>query len=359
MNMIKYITLWFGLSVLVLSNAGCVFHSTNSTEIGIRTKKVGLFGKSGVEEKVYAPGSTYFFMPIMNDWHTFDTKLQNIEMTYTATKGDILGRDDLLFKTVDGNDISLDLIVSYRIIPEKGPDILQYVAQNDRELRNKIVRVITRSRPRDIFGELRTEEFYNADFRSQKAESAKKTLNTILNPLGVVIERILTKDYRFNDAYQKAIEDKKIADQKTEQYRSGINAKIEEYKRKLEEAGGEVNKMVAAADGSYEQAKIEADAYYQQQQKIAAAIKAEGRAEAKGIQKLNQALAGSGGNKMVKLKIAEALMEKRIILLPTSSGLDLKTTDINKLLNVYGAQSLGKSVKMSTQPEAVKSNQKP
>ena len=39
-------------------------------------------------------------------------------------------------------------------------------------------------------------------------------------------------------------------------------------------------------------------------------------AEAKGIEKLNQALAAQGGKVMVKLEMAKALKEKKIILLP-------------------------------------------
>ena len=297
-------------------------------------------GKNGVEARIYPPGSTYFFIPFINDWHTFDTKLQNIEMTFNARSGDIQARDDLLFKTIDGNDISLDVIVSYRIIPEKAPYILQYVAKNDLDLRQNIVRVISRSRPRDIFGELRTEEFYNAENRFAKAQKVKSVLNNMLEDYGVIIEKVLTKDYRFNESYQKAIEDKKIADQKTEQNKSASKAKKEEYNRKLEEAKGEVNKMIAKIDGDYKQAKIEADAYFEKQKLLAKAIQTEGISEAKGIRKMNLALAGSGGDTMVKLKIAESLQGKNILLVPGNQGLDLKTTNINKLLSSYGLNSL-------------------
>ncbi len=117
--------------VAVFALAGCVPHSTDSTEVGVRTIKFSFFGKKGVEEKYYAPGSTYFFMPFINDWHTFDTKLQNLEMTFDANKGDRRTRDDLLFKTIDGNDISLDVIIVYKIDPEKAPYILQNVAKDD------------------------------------------------------------------------------------------------------------------------------------------------------------------------------------------------------------------------------------
>jgi hypothetical protein len=152
---------------------------------------------------------------------------------------------------------------------------------------------------------------------------------------------VLTNDYRFNPEYQKAIEDKKVADQQVEKNKSAQHAATEEYKRKLEETKGEVNKMVADADGEYLKAQIEADVYYEKQKLLAEAITAEGIAEAKGIQEMNNALAGSGGETIVKLQIAEALQGKRIILLPVSEGgMNLKTTDMNRLIETIGVKAI-------------------
>jgi regulator of protease activity HflC (stomatin/prohibitin superfamily) len=319
-------------------------HTTGPTEVGVRTIKWSLLGSRGVEDHVYEPGAVYFFPVLLNDWRTFDTRLQNLEMTFDPRRGDRSTRDDLLFKTIDGNDLSLDAIISYRIDPAKAPHILQFVARDDDHLKDKVVRTIARSRTRDIFGELKTEEFYISDRRDEKAERAKQVLNGILNPYGVIVERVSTKDYRFNPAYQKAIEDKKVADQFVEKNKSATKAAEEEYLRKLEEAKGEVNKMVAEVDGRFLQAKIQADAYHEQQSRIAQAIEAEGAAEAKGIAEMNKALQGSGGETMVKLKLAEALEGKRILLLPLSGGgFDVKTTDVNKLLEMYGAKSIGRA----------------
>ena len=126
---------------------GCWPHQAGPTEVGVRTVKLGLFKSRGVEQKYYAPGKTYFFMPIINDWHTFDTKLQTMEMTFDPKRGDLRARDDLLFKTIDGNDISLDVIIQYRIDPKMAPNILQNVAQDDFLLRQKVVRAVV---PRNI-----------------------------------------------------------------------------------------------------------------------------------------------------------------------------------------------------------------
>jgi len=146
----------------------------------------------------------------------------------------------------------------------------------------------------------------------------------------------------YYDEYQKAIEGKKVADQMVEKNKSAQHAALEEYLKKLEEAKGEVNKMIADADGVYAKAKIEADAYYEKQKFLADAIKAEGKAEAQGIEQMNKALAGSGGETMVKLQVAEALQNKKIILLPVSEGgMNLKTTNINDLIDVMGIKALG------------------
>jgi regulator of protease activity HflC (stomatin/prohibitin superfamily) len=338
--MIKFFKIFIVMAVF-LSIQGCIFYSTGETEVGVRTKKMSLFGEKGVEQKVYAPGSTYMFLPLINDWHTFDIKLQNLEFTKNINKGDRGTQDDLLFKTVDGNDISLDVIIVYRIDPEKAYLILQNVARNNQELRDKIVRTIARSKPRDIFGELKTEEFYVSEKREAQAKKAKEILQEMFDPMGIIIEKVLTKDYRFNPKYQQAIEDKKVADQKMEKNKSAQHAVEEEYKRKLEEAKGEVNKMVADVDGEFLKAKIKVDVYYEKQELLAQAIKAEGVAQAKGIREMNDAMASAGGEALVKLQIAEALQGKKIVVLPVSEGgMNLKTTDINALLNTMGIKSL-------------------
>ena len=333
----------------IVSFSGCMPYSTGATEVGVRTVKWSLTGNSGVENKVYPPGSTFFMLPFINDWHTFDTRLQVLEMTESTQRGDLPGRDELLFKTIDGNDIALEVIVAYRIKPEQAPMVLQEVAINDQALKEAIVRTVARSKPRDLFGELNTEEFYIAEERSRKAEEVRERLNQILEPYGVVVEQVGTKDYRFNPQYEKAIEQKKIADQEAERLRSETNAKREEYLTLVEQALAVVEEMKARADGDYRQAVIAADAHYEQQERIAQAIIAEGEAEAEGIRAMNEALAGAGGEAMVKLAIAEALTNKRIMMLPMGNGgLDVRSTDINALLQLYGLESISRGTASGT-----------
>ena len=55
------------IMMAMLTAAGCVPHTTGDTEVGVRTRKMNFFGPKGVEDQVYAQGSTYFFLPFIND----------------------------------------------------------------------------------------------------------------------------------------------------------------------------------------------------------------------------------------------------------------------------------------------------
>ena len=75
----------------------------------------------------------------------------------------------------------------------------------------------------------------------------------------------------------------------------------------------------------------------------AAAIVAEKKARAEGLEAQAKALSGSGGKAMVKLKVAEALKGKKIVFLPAGAGTDLRSTDMNALLQTYGLTALAES----------------
>jgi hypothetical protein len=63
------------------------------------------------------------------------------------------------------------------------------------------------------------------------------------------------------------------------------------------------------------------------------------KAHAQGVRKQNEALAGSGGTALVKLKIAEALAGKDLIFIPGGkSGVGVQTLNMNQLLQAFTAQ---------------------
>ncbi len=322
-------------AVLALATAACVPHSTDSTEVGIRVAKLGLWEPMGVVPDPYPPGTTNFFPPIINDWYVYDVALQNLVMTAESGVGARQGDDALRFKTVDGNDISVNVTVAWKIDPRRAAYIVQFVGPDTRAVEEKLVRPVSRTVIRDVLNELKSEQYYDADVRFAKAEEAANLLNLVLNPEGVQVTQVLLGEHRFNDRYEAIIRDKKVAEQNAARLESETEAAREQKRRELEEAKGQVSRAIEQARGEAEKRKIAADAIYFERQRQAEAILAEQKAKAKGIAEKARALSGSGGRAMVKLKVAEALKGKPIIFVPTG-GMDLRTTDMNQLLQTYG-----------------------
>lgn len=309
---------------------GCL-RSTGGTEVGIRIGKV--FGA----DSVVPPGTTVLLLPVVHDWYVFDTKTQTLEMK--AAAGGQRGQrgEDLEFKTRDGNDISVDVTVLYHIDPQQAPTVLRTVASNMEQVRDLLVRPLARSIPRDALNELSSEEFYDSDLRAEKENLALRNLQRALAVLGILCERVVLGDYRFHEKYQEAIDAKKVADQAVNKNRSAAETMIKEWERELETTKGVVGQLIASERGKARQVHLQADAYYEARQLEAEAILAEKTANAKGIQKLREAVAGSGGRTMVKLRIAQALKGKRIVLFPTADGaLNLQRTDLNQFLATMG-----------------------
>lgn len=297
------------------------YHSTDSTEVGVRTIK--WLGTRGVENRVYQPGAAYFFLPFINDWDTFDTRLQIVEM-----KQD----EQLVLKTRDGNDLYVDVVLSYRMDPQRAPYIRQFVAADDIELREKVFKTVARSRTRDFLGMLSTDEFTHTEARNKAVDEAKVGLQKIYQEYGLILERVAIMDYRFDPDYLKVITDKKVAEAKTSEVRAQIEAQREGNKRMLNESSGIVKAMLATMQGQYTNTVSAADADFDQKRIIAEAVLTEGTNLAVTISKQREAMATAGGETQVQLAFATNLLGKRIIMIPSGNAINIQTLDLNKAL---------------------------
>src|SRR5205823_3808425 len=107
------------------------------------------------------PGANYFFTPVINDWKTYDISLRNLVMTAQVSSGDRQGKDDLRFKTRDGNDIETDVTVRWKIDRQQVIKIWRTVAPSTDEVQSRLVRPMARAYVRDVLNRLNSEDFYN------------------------------------------------------------------------------------------------------------------------------------------------------------------------------------------------------
>ena len=312
------------LVVVVL--AGCTPHTTEATEVGVR------FNKVTRATEVAAPGATYFFVPILNDWTTFDVSTQNLIM---SAKADEKQKDDLRFKTRDGNDIETDVTVRWRIDPSRAAFIWQSVGATTEGAAAKLVRPLARAYVRDVLNRLDSEEYYNPDLRFAAARDATRVLAAQLQPYGIVIEQVILGDFSFKPDYQRLINQRKEAEKQAEKLEAQILATLEANQANLQQKVSDLTEQLTRAQGEFEQAKRTADAYLVAKKQEAQAELAEWSATAEGIRKERAALNSSAGDAYVRLQLIEALQRKEIRQLPKLPTGNV-IIDGNKLLEQLG-----------------------
>lgn len=314
---------------------GCSTFSTESTEVGVRTSKI--FG-AGIEPHVYEPGATYVFFPFLSDWATFDITIQKLEMAKNKERNDDRADDPVLLKTTDGNDISIDVTVTWQIDRLKAPQILARGGKSTAIIKEELVRPACRAYVRDAFNELHSEEFFDRKRLLEKASKAKAKLNEELNAEGVLILEVMPGEQRFNPEYERVIHDRKIAEQNAERLKSEAQAAEAEQTRQLEKARGDVQAQIAEAKGRVERIRIAAERGLYENERVAKAILVEAAAKAKAIEKQNKAMSGAGGRTAVKLRIADALAGKPILIVPAASGANIQKLDMTRIVDAVMAR---------------------
>jgi regulator of protease activity HflC (stomatin/prohibitin superfamily) len=317
------------LLVPLVGLTGCVPHTTAATEIGVK------FNKLTRSYEIMEPGATHFFLPILNDWKTYDISLRNLVMTAEANTGNREGKDDLRFKTRDGNDIETDVTVRWRIDSTKVSKLWKNVAPDTNAVEERLVRPQARAYVRDVLNLLNSEDFYNPQLRFAAANDATRLLAQRLLPYGIVIEQVLLGDFSFKPEYQNLINSRKEAEKTAEKLEAEILATLEENQANLQAKVAELSETLTRAEGEYQQAKRNADAYLVRREQEAQAILAEKTAQAEGIRKERSALNSSAGDAYVNLQLIEALQKKEIRQIPKLPSGNM-IIDGNRLLEQLG-----------------------
>ncbi len=361
---------------LVLVVTGCV--QVASDEVGVRVNN--LYG--GVEEDAKATG-TYLYIPGVHSFYWLPKTQQKLEMIEESREpietewgsdaakemkesaqappgGYELelkqvedqarmleqvkvaphrreeGKQNIRLKTADGNDVWVDVTVGYQVIEENAPLLVQKIGPR----MDSVVGIVgpeVRGFVRQVLGELKTGEFYQALKREAKIEKARDALNRRLNPFGIMIVSLNVPEFRFSREYENILREKALAEQKRQEYERLQDAAEQEKLAKKNKARGEADAMIALAQGRKLRAEQEAEAAYNARESRAEAIGEKLTKEAEGLAAITSALSVPGGEMQVRRELAKAIQGKKIIVLPGGAGGTINVMDINELLQTYGS----------------------
>ncbi|KRP37640.1 MAG: hypothetical protein ABS34_01875 [Opitutaceae bacterium BACL24 MAG-120322-bin51] len=299
----------------------------SGTEVGIKVNNV-----TG-EITVIAKSGTNIYNGLVNSFHLLDMTVQRLEMVADPNRGERSNRDDLRIKTVDGSDVFLDLTINYQLRRDMVEETVTTSGLGD-AYKYKWVRDYSRSVCRAVFGEMTTEEFYDASVRNQKAQMAREELNKLLKSYGIEVSSVIAEKFSFHPEYEERIRSKKLADQEVEEQISKANAArqnqifrvVEATKKKevfLATYSGEMQKLIVEATANAERDVLDAEAYvidtqlgadatFYQRDKNSQGILVKAKAEGEALTALANAYQGIGGMNLVRRAYASKVGDMKI-----------------------------------------------
>ncbi len=221
---------WIGAAVLVLLTIG--LFSVEDVEPGQVAVKVNNF--TGSETPVTRPGWTTR-IPFVHSVYKLDARPQTFKMKGTSPKG-ALQVPELSVRASDGANFHFtDTTIIFQLDPGKVVVAMRHTGQKDGFL--EWMKPFARSILRDEFGRESTIDVSNPTTYGAAAARAKKRLNDLLAPHGIIITQLVTPRPRFNQAYEQAIEE-----------RNSLNNKLEVIKSELERAATSRARQLAEVD---------------------------------------------------------------------------------------------------------------
>ncbi len=343
-------------------------------QTGVRTQQYAFLGDKGVVPEDFGPG-WHRNLPLLDTWNVFDATVQTTEFTTEEERKEtkkiysflsqtsrkyldsapIGGPGQVELKSKDGYTVRLDVTVKYRVTPGEVHKLYQELGS---EARYKgIVRDQVQKTIRDVFGTMRTEQFYAPDVRRVKTADATSQLKHELADNSIELIEILIRDIAFDPSYERKILDKKLADQDVELNKSRAlaeekkgetnriaaetEAKVrvieQELKAKQLTMKAETDKQIAQlnADARLTAAKLKADADLYKAELQAKGTLLEKEANAEGESLKATALNTPGGENFVAYELVKQLQLGEI----TVSTQNNDFLDVESVLKKVGASA--------------------
>ncbi|OGI06142.1 MAG: hypothetical protein A2Y40_02670 [Candidatus Margulisbacteria bacterium GWF2_35_9] len=330
-------------------------------QMGLKQINFSLFGKQGLQKKVYESG-VHIRIPIIDEFIIFPKDLLVYELADIRSS---LGNDSFFYnrnitssryydeinkyipeykfkrqgaaniQTNDGFYVKVDVSILFRIVdPYKVATVLGRTSNE--YFQNGIARK-SESVLKDSFGKLTTEEFYNSPLRLSKSFEAKDLFNEKIIKEGLQVEHVLVRYFEYSSEIQKNIEEKKLKDQMVFKEQAEAKAATEgaALKKVIEEGEATMKVELEKGKAYVTRKNSEKDAYYRTQ-------KASGDllyklAEAGKTKLINDAYISQGSKRLVGLEMAKVLNGIELIVIPSDGKNGLNPLDMDSIQKLFKA----------------------
>ncbi|MCB9452198.1 MAG: prohibitin family protein [Anaerolineaceae bacterium] len=213
---------------------------------------------------------TSVVIPVIQTYYIYPISQQQYTMSGAETEGALRGNDAVQGRTIDGQEVALDITVLYSVNKDKVNDLHQRWQTG---YQDNFVRPTVRGLVRDVVSGFRAEDIYG-EKRTAMEDEMQAKIGERFNAEGLILTDLLVRDITFSDLFRQAIEQKQIADQEAQQAQLRVTQRENEANQLRAQAAGERDAEIARAQGDAQatilRAQAEAEALRLVSEQIAA-----------------------------------------------------------------------------------------
>jgi len=218
------------------------------------TERAVVFNTISGELETPRESGIHIIIPGVQQRFLYPIGQQNYTMSDTTSEGDRVGADAISSRSVDGQEVRLDVTLLFRLADNA--DSLNTIHRDwsvqPGGYREGLIRPSVRSIVRDIVAGFEAESIYGVGREQMQADIQERLIES-LSPSGIEVTSLLVREINFSTEFIAAIEAKQVEEQALQR------AEIERQRRRTE-AQGFADAEVERARGDAEARLIEAQA---------------------------------------------------------------------------------------------------
>ena len=223
----------FGKPVMGVGGLLVIVGIISASVVQIDAGHIGIKKLYGQVQPDVLYSGLHMINPLM-DVEQVETRTQNYTMSGVHNEGDKIGDDAIRVLSADGLEVTIDLTVLYRVVPESAPNLYK---ETGLDFKDKIVRPIARTKIRDNAVYYDAVSLYSTkrdDFQTR----IYKAIEDEFRHRGLLLENLLIRNISLPTSVKNAIESKINAEQEAQKMQFVLQKERQEADRKRVEAQG-------------------------------------------------------------------------------------------------------------------------
>ena len=223
----------FGKPAMALGGLLLIVGVLTASVVQVDAGHVGIKKLYGQVQPDVLYSGLHLISPLI-DVEMVETRTQNYTMSGVHNEGDKAGDDAIRVLSADGLEVTIDLTVLYRVVPESAPDLFK---RTGLDYKDKIVRPISRTKIRDNAVYYDAVSLYSTK-RDEFQARIYKAIEDDFRQRGLLLENLLIRNIALPTSVKNAIESKINAEQEAQKMQFVLQKERQEADRKRVEAQG-------------------------------------------------------------------------------------------------------------------------